>query len=233
MVTKNCKRCGVQFVREARLQKYCSKQCVTLACNLRRKERWAVAHPLVTKICANPECQTSFTPHWGNKIYCCNKCRARVLGLVFRSQNKPQIKARRDKYLHSHKGKEQTRVTTTAYRLRTRERRLAYNRTYYQAHKEQYQNQKHIRRCREATSPKDRMECAKFIATIRKRKKNTCYYCKGSFYESPHVDHIVALAAGGKHELSNLCVSCKPCNLSKGALRITELDWKNQKLLAF
>ncbi len=33
-----------------------------------------------------------------------------------------------------------------------------------------------------------------------------------------HIDHIIPRKAGGTHDLDNLRVLCKPCNLKKGAL---------------
>jgi 5-methylcytosine-specific restriction endonuclease McrA len=34
---------------------------------------------------------------------------------------------------------------------------------------------------------------------------------------SRHVDHVQPISRGGLHEVSNLCIACKKCNLSKGA----------------
>ncbi len=57
----------------------------------------------------------------------------------------------------------------------------------------------------------------------------TCYWC-GKKESSKHCDsdHIHALALGGRHDLSNLCISCRSCNRSKCALDIKE--W-NKKIL--
>lgn len=41
--------------------------------------------------------------------------------------------------------------------------------------------------------------------------------CLRSLYAGFHVDHIVAIANGGKHEESNLQLLCPPHNLAKGA----------------
>jgi 5-methylcytosine-specific restriction endonuclease McrA len=45
---------------------------------------------------------------------------------------------------------------------------------------------------------------------------NACWMCRGPYEE---VDHVIALAAGGPHCLSNLRPACKSCNASKGARR--------------
>ena len=49
-----------------------------------------------------------------------------------------------------------------------------------------------------------------------------CVYCKVSVKEKYHVDHIVPLAKGGKHEPSNIQILCPSCNLKKS----TKLDFK-------
>lgn len=44
-----------------------------------------------------------------------------------------------------------------------------------------------------------------------------CYWCKNTI--SPmkaHIDHVIPLARGGAHCLSNLVISCVSCNLRKG-----------------
>jgi hypothetical protein len=51
-----------------------------------------------------------------------------------------------------------------------------------------------------------------------------CFYCKKATAVdtsiAPTLDHIEANAIGGKSEMSNLVVACKPCNSAKGQSRI-------------
>ncbi len=42
-----------------------------------------------------------------------------------------------------------------------------------------------------------------------------CYYCNCDISQRNEVDHFVALAAGGKHEPSNIVMACRRCNRSK------------------
>ncbi|MEY5098935.1 MAG: hypothetical protein RJA36_1654, partial [Pseudomonadota bacterium] len=53
---------------------------------------------------------------------------------------------------------------------------------------------------------------------IFKRDGFTCQYC-GAHPPGVllHLDHIVALAAGGADDEDNLITACEPCNLGKGA----------------
>lgn len=64
---------------------------------------------------------------------------------------------------------------------------------------------------RKALSKKTRFE-------VFKRDGFTCSYC-GRHPPAVvlHVDHVIALAAGGTDEIDNLLTSCEACNLGKGA----------------
>ena len=51
------------------------------------------------------------------------------------------------------------------------------------------------------------------VRAWRTEQPDICVYCGAT--TSLGIDHITPLSSGGKHELDNLVVSCKPCNLSK------------------
>jgi 5-methylcytosine-specific restriction endonuclease McrA len=45
-----------------------------------------------------------------------------------------------------------------------------------------------------------------------------CFYCRRSLsFKESHFDHFVPIAKGGKHEKSNIRLSCPPFNRSKAA----------------
>jgi 5-methylcytosine-specific restriction endonuclease McrA len=48
------------------------------------------------------------------------------------------------------------------------------------------------------------------------RDGRVCRYC-GSDEEPLHIDHIIPRKAGGTHDLDNLQVLCKSCNLRKSS----------------
>jgi 5-methylcytosine-specific restriction endonuclease McrA len=48
------------------------------------------------------------------------------------------------------------------------------------------------------------------------RDGRICRYC-GSDQEPLHIDHIIPRKAGGTHDLDNLQVLCKSCNLRKSS----------------
>jgi 5-methylcytosine-specific restriction endonuclease McrA len=56
----------------------------------------------------------------------------------------------------------------------------------------------------------------------------SCYWCgkeiDGRLGSECHIDHVVALAAGGKHEASNIVPACPTCNLQKSDLPANEFQ---------
>jgi hypothetical protein len=64
---------------------------------------------------------------------------------------------------------------------------------------------------RKAISKRTRFE-------VFKRDAFTCQYCGAHPPQVIlHVDHIVAVANGGRDDMDNLVTSCQPCNLGKSA----------------
>jgi len=51
---------------------------------------------------------------------------------------------------------------------------------------------------------------------VFQRDGRTCRYC-GSDEEPLHIDHIISRKRGGTHDLDNLQVLCKSCNLRKSS----------------
>lgn len=55
----------------------------------------------------------------------------------------------------------------------------------------------------------------------------SCKYCLIELKDhNRHIDHIVPLSKGGKHELINLMPICDKCNMSKGSKLLNE--WHNK-----
>jgi hypothetical protein len=51
-----------------------------------------------------------------------------------------------------------------------------------------------------------------------------CTYCfRDLANQEYHVDHIVPISFGGSSQISNLAISCPPCNLKKGKLLFSTL----------
>ena len=71
------------------------------------------------------------------------------------------------------------------------------------------------------------------VRELIERDGHQCTYCDVNLNTildpslNPTVDHITPKSKGGTDDLSNLTLSCKSCNPSKGALSVTE--WSNKR----
>lgn len=54
-----------------------------------------------------------------------------------------------------------------------------------------------------------------FIKRLFELQRGCCAACRKKVGKNYHVDHIVALAVGGKHEPTNLQILCSSCNVRK------------------
>ena len=67
------------------------------------------------------------------------------------------------------------------------------------------------------------------ILNIQKHVQLKCEYCKRPIVGNNwHPDHIVAVTKNGKSELTNLCIACPRCNLSKGNRDVDLWLWNKQ-----
>jgi 5-methylcytosine-specific restriction endonuclease McrA len=57
---------------------------------------------------------------------------------------------------------------------------------------------------------------AQDIQLLYKQQKGKCYYCSKKVGERYDVDHVIPVSRGGRNDISNLVIACKPCNQSKG-----------------
>lgn len=55
------------------------------------------------------------------------------------------------------------------------------------------------------------------LAEWKRQQKKVCYWCAKACAKDFVVDHYQPLSKGGKHEISNLVIACRPCNARKSA----------------
>jgi hypothetical protein len=80
-------------------------------------------------------------------------------------------------------------------------------------------------RRREIDRIRSRLNREAAIAHLTKDDDWNCAYCDCELsYGDIHIDHIVPLSKGGTNDIENLALSCKPCNLRKGAR--TPEEWR-------
>lgn len=58
---------------------------------------------------------------------------------------------------------------------------------------------------------------AKELSNLFEKQKGLCANCRKSLKTSYHVDHVLPLALGGSHWITNIQLLCPPCNQRKGA----------------
>jgi 5-methylcytosine-specific restriction endonuclease McrA len=130
------------------------------------------------------------------------------------------------KYRREHPG--QRTATDAKYREKKRNERRAQSAAYRLAHPgcwrkscEKYR-ESHPEKCRENQHARrarlmgsgGRGVTSEDIALQMKQQKGRCWWC-GFKLTDYHVDHRIALAAGGEHDPSNIVISCPHCNVSK------------------
>jgi len=123
--------------------------------------------------------------------------------------------------LEQHKQKRQSRgiVYREANREKLREQGVA----YYKGHKAESFARVQKRNALKKAATINMQGIIAFVRSIKAKPLATCYYCQERVStRTIHFDHIIALSKGGLHAVENLCVSCGPCNLSKGAKSLIE-----------
>lgn len=148
----------------------------------------------------------------------------------FWNKNKDRVsldrKSKRNSKLNYSKEKEKFERLTLSEQLVLRERASKRSKLWRDKHPDKVCEFNLVRRKREAcVSSEDLLLVEKWIRKIKRTKIHRCSYCDKTLTNREiHIDHILPLAAYGKHRTDNLCVSCGPCNLSKGA-KIIGISW--------
>lgn len=146
---------------------------------------------------------------------------------AYRLRIKDEMKIRKATFYK--KNKEKIVAYTKLYNARRREIKRVYNRSYRLS-----ERGSSVRRAlqlareskkRGASSVCDIARIDIWISSWRKKKRVRRYWCNQYFNgKKCHADHIHPLSKGGAHSLENLCISCAPCNRSKGALPLFQWE---------
>jgi 5-methylcytosine-specific restriction endonuclease McrA len=73
----------------------------------------------------------------------------------------------------------------------------------------------HIARCKDAGLPVDDVTVPD-LTRILEKQGYRCVYCPYRIVNDFHLDHLISIAKGAGHTLSNIQFTCPPCNWSKG-----------------
>lgn len=121
-----------------------------------------------------------------------------------------------------------------------REKRLEQERARYAANPEKYRKRtREQQRARRAANPEKYREKERarrglktqFVYKLMVMQRGRCAICAVDVTEKHHMDHIIAVARGGKTELTNLQLLCRPCNHEKAARDAIEHMQSKGKLL--
>lgn len=79
------------------------------------------------------------------------------------------------------------------------------------------------RRARKLGATSNEAAVKQFFTWIKNQDYVTCTYCgKYIIVKSVHIDHIIPLSRGGRHDPDNFAVSCGHCNQSKSDSLLSE-----------
>ena len=74
----------------------------------------------------------------------------------------------------------------------------------------------HKRRVKIRFSVIDSKPMNNWITELSLKKKHNCYWCgKSVTSKNMQIDHINPVSKGGRHNISNVCISCRKCNINK------------------
>jgi 5-methylcytosine-specific restriction endonuclease McrA len=124
----------------------------------------------------------------------------------YRKQNKESIQARRAVWIVANKARYDKSRSNWAKNNRDKTRAAS-------------RAASHKRRVIASTSTEQELQVIKeWEMKWRKSRTASCYWC-GAVMEGKllHLDHIIPLSRGGRHEIGNVCISCPSCNQKKSA----------------
>lgn len=109
---------------------------------------------------------------------------------------------------------ERHRKTSRAWRQKNADRLGKEKRRWREENRERHRAANRNRKARKRDNGGS--HTADDIATIFKRQRKRCAYCRVRLGRKRHVDHIIPLVSGGSNGPSNLQILCQACNLEKG-----------------
>jgi hypothetical protein len=205
--TKLCTACGLvkplsdysKGSASFGLKSHC-KPCVNKKERARRDSKRAAGIPGNHGRTPRVTCKRCGLPRDGFSITWCRSCCA---------------ERKRELY---HKHRDKNRLSCVAYRKANIEKERERHRKYRAQNPEKVSAWKANKRARRrmASRGADRVTAAEWAA-IKQQQKGRCYYC-GKYCGKKSrltMDHVIPIAAGGKHSAANIVGACLSCNCSK------------------
>ena len=165
---------------------------------------------------ADPEKYNTLSRDWQRK----HKVRLAAKAKALRQRDPERVKARKDRYSASEKGKARRRDHYIA-NAETIKKRV---RDWVEEFPEKRQVISRNYRSREAAA--EGSHTAAEIRDLLDKQLRRCVYCSASIVKKFHADHIVPLVKGGSNWISNIQLTCPTCNHRKN--RIDPIAFANR-----
>ena len=142
------------------------------------------------------------------------RVRRAMTNRVWRRKHLKQLAAKMRQYRAQHVDRfrelDRKRVRPAEYRKKFNEYRREYSKKNPHKIQQWYQKRRAQRSQCESTLT------AGELREQRRIQNGICFYCKGPYLLTGHVDHKTPLVRGGANSASNVVIACAKCNLSKG-----------------
>lgn len=182
----------------------------------------------MTRICQRPACEAELSP--GRRKFCSDKCAELEQQRRFRENNREKLRAKARKYRENPEFRERRRAYLTEWRKRNpdaykewsrgnAERLRAKDAAWRAANPDRVSEHQKTRRARRKGAPGSGVT-AEDWRTIQEWADHCCCYCGSNSRLTQ--DHVVPLALGGAHDVSNIVPACPSCNSSKQDRPVSE-----------
>lgn len=175
---------------------------------------------------------------WNRRNYLRNSHKHLLTRKRWRAKNSDKLKAyMRDYHKRNYPLKrDRLLLQTKRYAQSHPEVRRKIHLNYVRNHPEQHKSQQRAAAIRRKARLRGARQSDPHINALIRRWKSersfVCYFCSERFPTSQlEVDHIIAISAGGKHTVDNVCRSCPQCNNRKRHHPVANLQFLTQPVL--
>lgn len=220
MTERTCEKCPTRFTASRPTQRFCSRKCRTSAANARHRAKRRP--PPLVRTC--PVCSIAFDHRRSDALTCSDYCARRH---NYRPRDNRHTKTcptcrstfvskRSDAVYCSHRCFLEATYDSMAATRRAQKWAAANKEAVRAAHLRYKIKRRNVELASPGVSTRDWLR-------LLNRHGYRCAYC-GERPTKIHMDHVVPLMRGGKHQIGNVLPACAPCNLSKNARLLA--DWK-------
>lgn len=142
----------------------------------------------------------------------CKNCTREYLK-IWRARNKERLSESKREYREENK--EYIAAYLKQWRSENKERKAELDRQWRINNRDKRRVANAKRRAQARLSSGD--VNADVVYQMVEDQQGLCAYCEVPLFGEFHIDHMLPLIHGGRHEWQNIAISCPGCNLSKGS----------------